>query len=118
MLNEGSRGLKHILQKEKMPYFHMVLRAVKPEININRVYAIHLDKGLFNTWVVTTAYGRFEGGSIQQNHGFSTIEEAKAFIDKILKKRQRSYQRIRCDYNLISMKSSLAQFANGAYSVD
>jgi hypothetical protein len=89
-----------------MPYLHLILRAVRPEININRVYELRLDKGLFNSWLVIIAYGRYGGGFSQKINSFFTLEEAKAFVNKTLKKRAKAEKRIGCSYNLISRNSS------------
>ena len=42
-----------------MSYLKIILRAEKQELNINRVYEVHLNKGLFDSWVVITAFGRY-----------------------------------------------------------
>ena len=84
-----------------MPYLHLILRAIKPESNLNRVYEIWLDKGLLSSWLVLVAYGRHESGITQKNYSFSTIEEAKAFIDKTLSKRLKAKKRIGCDYKIV-----------------
>ena len=84
-----------------MPYLHLILRAIEPESNLNRVYEIWLDRGLFGSWLVLIAYGRYEGGITQQNHSFSTLEEAKAFIDKTLTKRLKAEKRIGCNYKIV-----------------
>ncbi len=89
-----------------MPYLHLILRAVRPETNLNRVYEVWLDRGLFESWVVLTAYGRYGGGTTQRNRSFSTLEEARAFIDKVLNKRLNSQNRIGCNYELIAKKYS------------
>ena len=84
-----------------MPYFHLILRAIRPESNLNRVYEIWLDRGLFESWLVLTAYGRYGGGTTQKNHSFSTLEDARAFIDKTLSKRLKAEKRIGCDYKIV-----------------
>ncbi len=89
-------------QPRKMPYLYLILRAIEPELNLNRVYEIWLDKGLFNSWLVLTAYGRHAGGTTQKNHSFSTLEEAKAFIGQVLDKRLKAEKRIGCNYKLVS----------------
>ncbi len=89
-----------------MPYLHLILRATKPESNLNRVYEIWLDRGLFDSWLVLTAYGRYSGGTTQKNHSFYTLEEAQVFIDKVLNKRLNSQNRIGCNYELIARKYS------------
>ena len=94
-------------EKEKeMSYLNVVLRAVKPETNVNRVYEIYISKGLFNSWVVMTAYGRYGAGSNQKIHSFFSLEEAKAFVNKILKKRFNAEKRIGCNYSLVKRGSS------------
>lgn len=53
-----------------MPPTHLILRAVKPETNVNRVYEIHVDKGLFNSWLVIIGYGRHGGGACHKIYSF------------------------------------------------
>lgn len=89
-----------------MPYLHLILRARKPETNVNRVYELRLDKGLFNSWLVIIAYGRYGVGLSQKINSFFTLEEAKTFVNKTLKKRSKAEKRIGCSYHLISRSSS------------
>jgi hypothetical protein len=89
-----------------MSYLHLILRARQPEININRVYELRVDRGLFNSWLVIIAYGRYGGGFSQKIHSFFTLEEAKTFVNKTLKKRSKAEKRIGCSYHLISRSSS------------
>ena len=85
-----------------MPNLKYILKAVKPEANINRVYEIYLNKGLFEYWVVTTANGRYGAGrGRQRNYSFHKIEQAQDFIHKTLKKRYAAKKRIGCNYELI-----------------
>lgn len=93
-----------------MPYLHLILRAIKPETNVNRVYEIFVDKGLFDCWMVILAYGRYGGGTVQKSHSFFSIEEAKHFIDKILNKRFKANKRIGCNYKVIKIKAENLTF--------
>ena len=90
-----------------MSYLKLILRAEKQELNINRVYEIYLNKGLFDSWVVITAFGRYGAGSQQKVSGFILLEEAKKFISKILKKRLNAKARIGCNYKIIKRCSSV-----------
>ena len=81
--------------------FQLILRAIKPETNVNRVYEIRIDKGLFNSWLVLIGYGRYGGGSRQKNYSFFNVMEAKAFVQKNLKKRFQSHKRIGRDYKIV-----------------
>ncbi len=90
-----------------MSYLKIILRAEQPEMNVNRVYEVHLNKGLFNSWVVMTAYGRYGAGSQQKVHSFFLLEEAKEFISKILRKRFHAQKRIGCNYQIVKRSSSL-----------
>ncbi len=96
----------HMKKEKAMSYLNFVLRAIKPEINVNRVYEIYVSKGLFNSWVVMTAYGRYGAGSHQKIHSFFSLEEAKAFVNKILKKRFNAEKRVGCNYIIIKRCSS------------
>ena len=89
-----------------MSYLKLTLRAIKPEINVNRVYEVHLNKGLFNSWVVLTAYGRYGSGSHQKIHSFFSLEEAKEFVNKILKRRFNAVKRVGCNYSLVKQNYS------------
>ncbi len=79
----------------------LILRAIKPETNVNRVYEIRIDKGLFNSWLVLIGYERYGGGSRQKIYSFFNVMEAKAFVQKNLKKRFQSHKRIGCDYKIV-----------------
>lgn len=89
-----------------MSYLKLILHAEKPEKNINRVYEILLNKGLFNSWVVMTGYGRYGAGSQQKIYSFFALEEAKKFIHKILKKRFNAEKRVGCNYSLVKRRTS------------
>ncbi len=89
-----------------MPYLNLILRAISLDNNINRVYQIQVCRGLFNSWLVIINYGRYGGGTRQTIHSFWTLEEAKVFVDKTVKKRSSSNKRIGCSYQLISKKYS------------
>jgi len=84
-----------------MSYLHLILRAIKPETNVNRVYEIRLDRGLFESWLVIIAYGRYGGGACQKIHSFFTVEDARKFVQKTLKKRVNSQKRIGCYYKIV-----------------
>lgn len=80
---------------------HLILRAVNLETNVNRVYEIRVDRGLFNSWLVIIGYGRYRGGAHQKIHSFFTLKEVKAFVQKNLKKRFQSHKRIGCYYKIV-----------------
>jgi len=77
---------------------HLKLRAINPARNVNRVYEIHVGRGLFNTITVILAYGRYGKGSHQRLHSFDNILQANAFIHKTLQKRLNAHKRIECNY--------------------
>jgi hypothetical protein len=91
-----------------MTYLKIILRASRPETNLDRSYEIHLCKGLFNSWSVITAYGRYGiGNSARQKvESFFTIEEAHAYVDRIIKKRLNAKRRIGCNYAITKHISS------------
>jgi len=80
---------------------HLVLRAVKPETNVNRVYEIRINKGLFDSWLVIIGYGRYGGGTCQKIYSFFNELDATAFVHKNLKKRFQSHKRIGCYYKIV-----------------
>ena len=81
---------------------YLKLRATNPIINLDRRYEIFCQKGLFNSWLVTTAYGRYgnKGGSTKTVI-FDTEPQAQIFIDKVLKKRLNATKRIGCNYEIL-----------------
>ena len=89
-----------------MSYLHLILRAVSRETNVNRIYELRVDRGLFNSWLDIVAYGRYGGGFCQKIHSFFTLEEVKTFVNKSLKKRSKAEKRIGCHYTLISRSYS------------
>jgi predicted DNA-binding WGR domain protein len=89
-----------------MSHLNLILRAINLEKNVNRVYQIQVCRGGFNSWLVIINYGRYGGGTRQTIHSFWTLEEAKVFVDKTLKKRSSSMMRIRCNYQLTSKNYS------------
>ena len=82
----------------------LILRAIRPETNVNRVYKIRIDKGLFNSWLVITAYGCYGKGACQKIHSFLNKEEARAYAGKTLRKRFQSHKRIGCCYKIVKAK--------------
>ena len=89
-----------------MSYFQLVLRAVKPELNVNRAYTIYLNKGLFGSWVVMIAYGRYNVRGQQKNYPFFSLQDSKKFIKKTLSKRLKAEKRIGCNYSIVHQKVS------------
>ena len=75
------------------------LRAINPARNLDRSYEIIAHKGLFDSWLVITAYGRYghKGGQTRTTI-FDTERQAQNFVDKVLKKRLNASKRIGCDY--------------------
>ncbi len=61
-----------------------------------------VQKGLFQHWLVTLAYGRYgqKGGQSKQ-YIFDTLPQAQDFIRKTIKKRLNAHTRIGCNYNFI-----------------
>ena len=104
------------MEAYSMSYLRLTLRAIKTEINVNRVYEVHLSKGLFDSWIVLTAYGRYGSGTHQKIHSFFSLEEAKAFVSKILKKRFNAEKRVGCNYSLVK-KSFSDDFMRNCFSV-
>ena len=84
-----------------MSYLHLILRAIEPDTNVNRMYEIRIDRGLFNSWLVIIGYGRYGGGACQRIYSFFDMKEATAFVHKKLKKRFQSHKRIGCYYKII-----------------
>ena len=100
-----------------MSYLKIVLRATNPESNLDRAYEVHLNKGLFDSWLVITAYGRYGAGgrgARQKTHSFFVLKEAKDFVEKILKKRLNAAKRIGCNYRIIHNRSSPDMCAEGS----
>ncbi len=72
---------------------YLKLRAYKPDANLDRAYEILVQKGLFQHWLVTLAYGRYgQKGGQSKLYIFDTLPQAQDFIQKTIKKRpQRPY---------------------------
>jgi predicted DNA-binding WGR domain protein len=75
-----------------------VLRAINPEKNIFREYAIDLTKDMLGYWVVMTSYGRIGARGQSKQYAFKEKEAAEKKINEILNKRLKSKSRIGCDY--------------------
>jgi hypothetical protein len=102
-----------------MSYLKCVFRATKEDLNLDRSYELYMCKGLFDSWLVITAYGRYGAGqgarpSIQS---FFELEEAKKCVKKIIKKRLHAMKRIGCNYEIIKCSSSddLVGFLNESH---
>ena len=89
-----------------MFFFHLKLRAIDLEQNINRDYEIFVSKVFFNCWGVTLAFGRYGTKGTYKNYVFSTKEEAQQFVHKTIQKRLKAPKRIGCPYRVISAKTS------------
>jgi hypothetical protein len=78
---------------------HLKLRATNPALRLDRRYDIICQQGLFNSWLVTTVYGRYgQKGGTSKTTIFDIQSEAELFISKILKKRLNATKRIGCNY--------------------
>lgn len=86
-----------------MSLFHVKLRAVDSQKNINRDYEVLVMKVLFGFWGVTLAFGRHGTQGTLRNHTFETKEAAQKFVRKILQKRLTAPKRIGCSYGLVSV---------------
>lgn len=80
---------------------HVILRATNPLLNMDRVYEIWLDRGLFNKWTVLIAHGPFKGGLTQRTYVFESKTDAQGFIEKLIKQKCNSKKRIGEDYKVI-----------------
>jgi hypothetical protein len=91
-----------------MSYLKLVLRATKLEDNLDRSYEIHMCKGLFESWLVITAYGRYGAGqgALQKIQSFYTLDDAEKCVYKIMQKRRNAFQRIGCNYEVIERVTS------------
>lgn len=66
--------------------------------NINRVYEILVQKGLFNSYTVLIAWGRLNLYLKQKVVSFDSFEDAMAFAEKKINKRLTSQKRIGVNY--------------------
>jgi hypothetical protein len=91
-----------------MSYLKLVLRATKLDVNLDRSYEIYMCQGLFDSWLVITAYGRYGAGqgALPKIQSFSAREDAKKCVNKILKKRLNAVKRIGCNYDVIKCVES------------
>lgn len=82
--------------------YYVKLRAQDPDKNLDRSYEILLQKGLFNSWTLIVAFGRYGRKSCHSRiYSFANSQEANIFMNKTLKKRLNSFTRIGCNYHLI-----------------
>jgi hypothetical protein len=102
MLNNNKEAGQECPLGKDMP-FYIKLRATNPALNLDRAYEILFHRGLFNSWLITTAYGRYgQKGGQTKTYLFDTKIQAESFIQKILKKRLNATKRIGCDYRFIN----------------
>lgn len=80
---------------------HVILRATNPALNMDRIYEMWLDKGLMGKWTVLVAHGPSNGGLTQRVYTFDSKEEAQAYMDKTIKQKLNSKQRIGADYYVV-----------------
>ena len=80
---------------------HIVLRATNPDLNMDRVYEMWLDKGLMGKWIVIVAHGPYKGGMTQRVYTFDNKEEAQHYMDKMVKKKLHSEKRLGTDYYVV-----------------
>ncbi len=88
-----------------MSLFHLKLRAMDLDQNIDRDYEILVSKILFGLWGVTIAFGRHGVGGTYRNHTFETKEMARAFVYKTIQKRLKAPKRIGCSYALVDARA-------------
>lgn len=88
------------------------LQAINSEKNIYRQYELYVGKDLFDTWVLTIAYGRIGKVTQMRNYPFSSIEDLNTKLKQILKKRLSSRKRIGTNYHVTSCCSHDDRFQN------
>lgn len=79
-----------------------ILRAINPEKNIFREFAIDLVKDMLGYWVVMTCYGRIGVRGQYKQYAYTSKEAAEKKLNQILNKRLKAKSRIGCDYVLHS----------------
>ena len=77
---------------------YIKLRAINPDRNVDRVYEILFQRGLFNSYLVIIGYGRYGKNGRTKTYVFGDEPQAKKFITKTLKKRLNAQARIGCNY--------------------
>lgn len=89
-----------------MSLFHLKLRAVNRQRNVDRDYDIMVMRVLLGYWGVTVAFGRHGSRGCLKNYSFATQEEARSFVHKILQRRLRAPKRLGCCYHIVSRAPS------------
>lgn len=93
-----------------------VLRAINPEKNIFREYAIDLTKDMLGYWVVMTSYGRIGSRGQSKQYAFKEKEAAEKKIREILNKRLKAQSRIGCNYGRYAQTQDAFTFQHPSQS--
>jgi predicted DNA-binding WGR domain protein len=101
MVNNTLESVQESQTGKSIPCY-IKLRATNPALNLDRAYEILFQKGLFNSWLITTAYGRYGHKGVQtKTYSFDLEIQAQSFFNKTLKKRLNAKKRIGCNYEPI-----------------
>jgi predicted DNA-binding WGR domain protein len=76
----------------------LFLQARNPQRNVYRFYNLAVNRNLFGDWIVTCCYGRIGCAGTLKHHAYPSYEEAKAFFNHVLTKRNKAHKRIKCTY--------------------
>lgn len=78
------------------------LRAIDPDKNIFRWYEIRPIRDLFGEWSLVLSYGRIRSSGRTKTIYFRNWAYMNHYIQRVLKKRLTSGNRIGCNYNLVN----------------
>jgi hypothetical protein len=81
------------------------LHAQNLEKNINRFYGVRVTKNLFGAWTITIQYTQFRTRGPTKLFFCDSLEEARARVQLILKRRMNYNRRMECKYSIAHIDS-------------
>jgi hypothetical protein len=91
-----------------MAFIQLTLQAQNETRSIDRVYVLRFSKGLLNQFCIQIAYGKSSKGSTIRNYSFVTLDEARFFWIKKLKRRSTAKSRFGLSYTIKGLTFSKA----------
>ena len=80
----------------------ILLEASEPRLNCHRFWRADVGRDLFGDWRADIAFGRIGGDAGRTlSYGFATRQEAKAFVERALKRRRGALGRCGAAYRLV-----------------
>ena len=79
----------------------ILLEASEPRLNCHRFWRADVGRDLFGDWRADIGFGRIGGKGRTLSYGFATRQEAKAFVERALKRRRGALGRCGAAYHLV-----------------